>query len=160
MIKKICLLVFLSLFISSHAFCDTIFVYIGKGEVAESINLRLNELVNSLESGVMDSFFNNGHIVFSDNSAVNQFDSFEKLNQLAKRGGANILITADMNLQHEGGSIIVSGEYSVYNLFNDNVIYYGDYKASENKSLSHEEITEKFFDTGKSIGDEVVRTLF
>jgi hypothetical protein len=76
---------------------ETVFIYIEKGEININNLVKDDSVVwiNSMENGVTDSFFENGHIVFSGNSGANPVKELQKLNQMAKSGGAaTILVSA------------------------------------------------------------------
>ncbi len=142
---------------------ETVFVYIDKGEfvIEKELNDDSKIWINSIENGIMDILFESGHIVFSGNSGANQIIEFEKLNQLAKSGGAGILVSAVLNCRITNSDVfITAGEYKVYNLSTDNIIYSGKYDFNDIYKSSEFYVEEKLFSVGQYLGNDVVKHCF
>jgi hypothetical protein len=156
-ITLFCLLFVIALF---SVPAETIFVYIEKGDIpANNLTKDSAFLINRVEDGIVDTLFENGHIVFSNNSGENQITDFEVLNQIAKSGGAAILISASVNLKITGDAMIISGEYRVYNLFTDKIIYRNSYAFNNAVQKNSFGIEEKLFLAGQSVGKQIEATL-
>jgi len=158
--KTILLVIFLNIILSLHA--ETVFVYIEKGDIKVNDYAKDNSLiwVNSIENGIMDSFFESGHIVFSGNSGKIEVKDFEKLNQLAKSGGASIMVAATLNFNIKNENLNTSGEYCVYNLFTDDIIYKGNYSFDDVFKNNPTFIEDKLFSAGQILGNSVVKSIF
>ena len=144
-------------FFPERASAETVFVYIEKGNI--NLNNEIKEdavlWINRVEDGIMDILFESGHIVFSNDSGRNQIKEFEKLNQLAKSGGAAILISAVLNLKITDDIITISGEYKVYNLYTDNIIYKNNYIFNDVVQKNSSILEEKLFLAGQSVGKQI-----
>ena len=152
--------IFFNIILSLSA--ETVFVYIEKGDIMVNDYTKENNLlwVNSIENGIMDSFFENGHIVFSGNSGKIEVKDFEKLNQLAKSGGASIMIAATLNFSIKNENLNTSGEYRVYNLFTDDIIYKGNYSFDDVFRNNPTFIEDRLFSAGQMLGNSVVKSIF
>ena len=144
--------------LSVPAVAETVFVYIEKGDII--LNSGINDdaalWITRIEDGIMDILFDSGHIVFSNDSGRNQIRDFETLNQLAKSGGAAILVSAVLNLQIADDSVIISGDYKVYDLYTDDIIVSNKYVFNDSlQKLSYNLIEEKLFSAGKSVGKKI-----
>jgi hypothetical protein len=142
---------------------ETVFVYIDKGDfiIEKKITEDSRTWINSIENGILDTLFENGHIVFSGNSGANQIKDFEKLNQLAKSGGAKILISTVLNFSITNSDVFTTtGEYTVYNLFTDDIIYSGKYDFNDIFKSSEFYVEEKLFSIGQFLGNDVVKHCF
>ncbi len=159
MIKKAFLFIF---FISSASlWCENIFVYIEKGiiDIDEENNKFSPELLNMIEDGIMDSFFDQGHIVFAANSAKTSFATNEALSQTAKKGGADLLFKAVINYSENDNIAKVSGSYMFYNLLKENVISEGEYILPDDFNMSGLKVEDLFFDIGKGFAGKVSGTI-
>ena len=160
MLKKI---VFLVLFISSSAllWSENIFIYIEKGviDVDEEKNRFSPELLNVMEDGIMESFFEQGHIVFAANSSKTTFNNDRVLSQAAKRGGADLLFKAVINYSEKKNIVKITGNYMFYNLYSESIVIEGDYKLPENFNMSGLKVEDLFFDLGKSFAMKVSGTI-
>ncbi len=157
MVKKRVITVFLFLF-ASIIYADNVFVYIEKGsiELDDTENNIFNpELLNIMEDGIMESFFESGHIVFSANSAKTVFKTDRILSQAAKSGGAEILLKAVVNYSEKDNIVNITGKYICYNLYSETVIAEGDYTLPENINPSGVRIEDLFYSTGKYFADKV-----
>ncbi len=156
MIKKYCLL--LLLFSSAvGSWCDNIYVYIEKGliDVDEDENRFSTDLLNVMEDGILESFFEKGHIVFAANSSKTTFNNDRILNQAAKRGGADKLLKAVINYTEKNNIVEISGNYKFYNLYSDSLVAEGDYSLPENFNMSGLRIEELFFSVGRSFAERI-----
>jgi hypothetical protein len=160
--RKLSAVSFLLLFTVFSVFPETVFVHIKKGNfyLGNTVHDETQSWINSLENGIMDTFFENGHIVFSGNSGKFQDSDFDAVNRIAKAGGASILVTAVINLSFENNNMETSGDYSVYNLFTDDIMITGKYDFDNDFKNSMKYVEEKMFETGKSVGTELVKSLF
>lgn len=160
--KKIALFILLfNIVIALSA--ETVFVYIEKGQInlGKGIDDDSIEWINSMEKGVMDIFFESGHIIFSDNSGKNQYNSFKVLDQTAKASGANYLIYANLNFQvDKNNNITPWGNYKIHNLKNDVIAHDGEYKIENAFKSNSKTIYEQLFEMGETVGKEVVNVLF
>ncbi|MCL2294833.1 MAG: hypothetical protein FWC36_08225 [Spirochaetes bacterium] len=135
----------------------TVFVYIERGDIALSMVCEEDVFVwvNRLEDGVMDILFDSGHIVFSNNSGRNQISDFRALNRLARSGGAEILVSVTFNLKTADNTMIISGEYKVYNLNTSDIIYSNNYVFSNALQRTSQGIAERLFLAGQSVGKRI-----
>jgi len=161
--RKVLFCLFFAIILSlAPAGAETVFVYIEKGNIV--LNSGINEdavlWITRIEDGIMDILFDSGHIVFSNDSGRNQIGDFESLNQLAKSGGAEFLVSAVLNLDIADDTMIISGEYKVYNLFTDDIIFKNNYVFNDPmQRLSYNNIEEKLFSAGQSVGKQIEPTL-
>ena len=157
MIKKIFFLCLMMTSTASLLWCENIFVYIEKGliEVDEEENQFNTELLNVMEDGIMESFFDQGHIVFAANSSKTTFSSDEVLSQAAKRGGAELLFKAVINYSEKENVVTVNGSYLFYNLLSESIVMEGRYQLPDNFDMSGIKAEDLFFDVGKSFAERV-----
>ena len=157
--KRVLFFIFLAIvLLSVPAWAETVFVYIEKGNIVLSsgINDDAALWITRIEDGIMDILFDSGHIVFSNDSGRNQIRDFETLNQLAKSGGAAVLVSAVLNLQIVDNTVIISGDYKVYDLFTDDIIASNKYVFNDPlQKISYTLIEEKLFSAGKSVGKKI-----
>ena len=160
MLKKILFIVLLSL-ISSFSWCENIFIYIEKGiiEVDEEKNKFDPMLLNVMEDGIMDSFFEQGHIVFAANSSKTVYNDDTVLSQAAKRGGADLLFKAVINYSAKENVVRITGNYIFYNLYSESIVKEGEYNLPENFDMSGIKVEDLFFDVGKSFAERVSGTI-
>ncbi|MCL2705127.1 MAG: hypothetical protein FWE72_02840 [Spirochaetaceae bacterium] len=161
--RKVLFCLFFAIILSFiPVYAETVFVYIEKGDIV--LNSGINEdavlWITRIEDGIMDTLFDSGHIVFSNDSGRNQIKDFETLNQLAKSGGAEFLVSAVLNLKIADDAMIISGEYKVYNLFTDDIVFTNNYIFNDplQRRLSSN-IEEKLFLAGQSVGKQIEPTL-
>jgi len=159
--RKVLFCFFFVIILSSiPVYAETVFVYIEKGDMV--LNNGINDdavlWITRIEDGIMDTLFDSGHIVFSNDSGRNQIGDFEVLNQLAKSGGAAILVSAVLNLKISDDAMVISGEYKVYNLFTDDIIFTNNYVFND-PLQKRNSIEDKLFSAGKSVGKQIESTL-
>ena len=159
MAKKILFSLFFTLIIFS-ASAETVFVYIEKGNIVLNNMKNVDTVlwINSVEDGIVDTLFESGHIAFSNNSGKNQIKNFNDLSQLAKSGGAAVMVSAVLNLNFTGNEMVISGEYKVYNLYTDDIIKTGSY-IFNNALTPAAVVEEKLFVAGQNVGKKVESAL-
>ena len=160
--KKRFFFLLLLIFASSAVWCENVFVYIEKGIIDlddEEQNKFNPELLNVMEDGIMECFFDQGHIVFAANSCKTTFRNEEMLSQVAKRGGADLLFKAVINYSEKNNIVEISGNYLFYNLFSDTVVTEGEYNLPDNFNMSGLRVEDLFFTVGKSFAERVSGTL-
>ena len=154
--RKILFCFFLTIVLFSLP-AETVFVYIEKGNIVlnNAIDEKTSLWITRIEDGMMDILFDNGHIVFSNDSGRNQIEDFEALNQLAKSGGASFLVSAILNLNISDEEMIISGEYKVYDLYTDDVIYENNYIFNDDLKKQTNNIEENLYLAGQSVAKQI-----
>ena len=160
--KKIILVCLFFAIILFSVPASTVFVYIERGNIAMNnlpIDADLSIWVNRVEDGVMDILFDSGHIVFSNNSGRNQIDDFRTLDQIAKSGGAEILVSVVLNVSTADDTMVISGEYKIYNLNTDDIIYSNSYVFNNALQRTSQAIEDRLFSAGQNVGRRIESVL-
>lgn len=161
MIKRFLFLILL-LSAAGAGWSENVYVYVEKGiiDIEEpEINIFNTELLNIMEDGVMESFFEQGYIVFAANSSITTFSNDSILNQAAKSGGADLLLKVVVNYSEKENIIDINGNYVFYNLYSDSVVTEGEYNLPDDFNSSGIRIEDLFFSVGRSFTDKIFNSI-
>ncbi len=166
--KKL-LLCSLLLLCAAFVFCETVMVYVFCNDEVSDADEQRNRLAVVLEGGVMDEFFENGHIVFDMGNEKNgdsrfsiDHDTFPLY--LAESGGASFLLRVSVRFSeeplHEDGVrwSPKSAEYDFWQVNDAQVLKKGTIPAVqiEDESGPPEKTS---FNLGKAVAQEALGVL-
>jgi hypothetical protein len=150
-------------------FAETVMVYVSsKKEIVKDESKKAKqELVFSLEGGVMDEFFENGHIIFNagkEDRSVGEFtldkDSFPLY--MAKSGGASYLLNVSVRYwqteEKEPEWRVASAEYKFVKVETAEVLRDGTVEALYQREKNEEELSaeENSFNVGRAVAQDAL----
>ena len=162
MFKRMLFVLLMYIITAASGWTENVFVYIEKGliDIEDEVHNKFSpELLNVIEDGVMESFFEQGHIVFAANSSKTTYPDERVLNQAAKRGGAELLLKAVINYSVKNNTVAITGNYVFYNLYSDSILTEGNYELPEDFDMAGIKVEELFFSIGKSFAERVSGTI-
>lgn len=163
------LLCSLLLLCAAFAFCETVMVYVFCNGEVSGVDEQRNRLTLELEGGVMDEFFENGHIVFDMGKEKNG-DSKFSIDQdtfplyLAESGGASFLLRVSVRFSEEFLDeddvrwLPKSAEYDFWQVNDAQVLKKGTISAVEIEN-EHDPPEKTSFNLGKAVAQEALGVL-
>ena len=130
--RSVCLPLLLFALLPGLAVTETVMVYVRDAEGANFITEERLESASGVETGLMNAFFEEGHIVFNagislDEGAV----SDELMVRFARSGGARYLLFADLGEADEESQIPAKISYRYLNTEKQETVIVGELLLSD-----------------------------
>jgi len=146
--KSVIPALFLGFILLSAMHGETVMVDVSNGPESLYISEERFENAVALEDGVMELFFDNGHIVFNAGISVDrpnemESDETESAMRIAKRGGASHLLAVRVGAPANKGELPKFVSYVFYRLSDDFVLSRGSLQLTDmplDKNYSIQEI--------------------
>lgn len=136
-------------------------LYIGDGDFEETESEEYLPLARAVEDGVMNIFFDSGHIIFNNGFSADAqyqdppFDAERLPVRLAKGGGARYLL--EVRLDYAGAGTkspeITSAEYRFSNVVAGNVLRTGRISGTDSGSTDFDEPEQRWRNIGREIAE-------
>lgn len=140
-------------------FGETVLLYIGDGEMDEETFEIYLPLVRAVEDGVMNEFFNSGHIIFNNGISADAefpeppFDAERLPLRMAKSGGACYLLEVKLSCTgaEENDPDITSAEYRFSHVLDGRVLRSDSVDEAIPAKTEFDEPEQRWYGFGKEI---------
>lgn len=154
----LCLL--LALYAAGVGSAETVFLYIGNQIEDEEAFKTCLPSAYTLEDGVMNEFFDNGHIIF--NAGVKKehsftkppFDSTRLPVRMAKRGGARFLLEVNVSYKMKSEDetpTLTSAGYILTNVYSEDILGQGKIELGDVRKNPEKSPEEGWYSMGQFI---------
>lgn len=158
-------LIFFILILLTAGFCfgETVMVYIDWNNTSVEAPGNIEQVMSDIEEGIMDSFFEKGHIVTS--AGAQELESelpFPIENTpvtIARKGGAGLLLAIrfECNTKNETGEVLpYIANYILTDIRSESIIYKGSFNPYKIKDFNKINQHEFFFKVGQEIANEAI----